>query len=396
MADRKAELEKKRKKLEELKRAREQNKLQAKDKEVSVSPGKTDQREKEREDVNKLVSALIGTTSAAATAPAGGPAAAPPTAAQTTPQQITPTKAAVPGSAGRSKQVKLVLDQLASVNIRPKDVEVYAKQTQTDAVHVKEKVSDEEEEGELSQPSGDLQGSGSAFKQSHKDDTIEPEKQFTTPQVELSSEQVDRIMGTDDFSAFVNRTTRLIERAMSETSDILFDNVINGGKEGREALSSLKIVKKKVFLDERWSHNRNVTAMDWSSHHPELLLVSYYTNPNIPHDPDGVALMWDLKFEKDTPDYIFNCQSPITSIAFSKFHPSYVIGGTYSGQIILWDMRSGKRTPIQRSPLSSSAHTHPIYCLDVVGSPNAHNLISISTDGKICSWNLDMLSQPQV
>lgn len=58
------------------------------------------------------------------------------------------------------------------------DVEVYAKQTQTDAVHVKEKVSDDEEEGELSQPaSGDLQGSGSAFKQSHKDDTIEPEKQ---------------------------------------------------------------------------------------------------------------------------------------------------------------------------------------------------------------------------
>ena len=42
--------------------------------------------------------------------------------------------------------------------------------------------------------------------------------------------------------------------------------------------------------------------------HPELLLVSYYTNPNIPHDPDGVALMWDLKFKKDTPDYIFNCQ----------------------------------------------------------------------------------------
>ncbi len=34
----------------------------------------------------------------------------------------------------------------------------------------------------------------------------------------------------------------------------------------REALSSLKIVKKKVFVDERWSQNRNVTAMDWSSH----------------------------------------------------------------------------------------------------------------------------------
>lgn len=101
-----------------------------------------------------------------------------------------------------------------------------------------------------------------------------------------------------------------------------------------ESLSSMKVAKKKVFFDERWSQNRNVTAMDWSTHvsytiqvtealfsfvatiltcitvtqHPELFLVSYYVNPNIPHDPDGVALMWDIKFQKDTPDYIFNCQ----------------------------------------------------------------------------------------
>ena len=32
----------------------------------------------------------------------------------------------------------------------------------------------------------------------------------------------------------------------------------------------------------------------------------------------------------------------------------------------------------------------------VVGTQNAHNLISVSTDGKMCSWSLDMLSQPQV
>lgn len=38
---------------------------------------------------------------------------------------------------------------------------------------------------------------------------------------------------------------------------------------------------------------------------------------------------------------------------------------------------------------------HPVYCLNVVGTQNAHNLISISTDGKMCSWSLDMLSQPQ-
>lgn len=38
---------------------------------------------------------------------------------------------------------------------------------------------------------------------------------------------------------------------------------------------------------------------------------------------------------------------------------------------------------------------HPVYCMSVVGSQNAHNLITVSTDGKLCSWSLDMLSQPQ-
>lgn len=84
------------------------------------------------------------------------------------------------------------------------------------------------------------------------------------------------------------------------------------------------------------------------------------------------------------------------SVTFSRFHPHYVIGGTYSGQIVLWDIRSGKRTPVQRSLLSTSAHTHPIYCLHLIGSEHAHTLISVSTDGRLCSWNLDNLSQPQV
>jgi len=37
-----------------------------------------------------------------------------------------------------------------------------------------------------------------------------------------------------------------------------------------------------------------------------------------------------------------------------------------------------------------------VYCVEVVGTQNAHNLITFSTDGKMCSWSLDMLSQPQV
>ena len=40
-----------------------------------------------------------------------------------------------------------------------------------------------------------------------------------------------------------------------------------------------------------------------------------------------------------------------------RFHPNLILGGTYSGQIVLWDNRVQKRTPIQRTPLSTAAHT---------------------------------------
>jgi len=39
-------------------------------------------------------------------------------------------------------------------------------------------------------------------------------------------------------------------------------------------------------------------------------------------------------------------------------------------------------------------HTHPVYCMDVVGTQNAHNLVSVSTDGTLCAWTLSNLSQP--
>lgn len=106
-------------------------------------------------------------------------------------------------------------------------------------------------------------------------------------------------------------------------------------------------------------------------------------------------MVWNTKYKKQTPEDIFHCQSAVMSTCFAKFNPNLILGGTYSGQIVLWDNRVPKRTPIQRTPLSASAHTHPVYCLQMIGTQNAHNVISISSDGKLCSWSLDMLSQPQ-
>jgi dynein intermediate chain len=116
----------------------------------------------------------------------------------------------------------------------------------------------------------------------------------------------------------------------------------------------------------------------------------------------------------------------VLSTLFAKYQPNIVIGGTYSGQIVLWDRRyslpsssmccdwhvsayinltcasvcalvgsrASRKTPIQRTPLSSIGHTHPVYSLSVLGTQNANNLVSVSTDGRMCVWAFESLHQP--
>ncbi|XP_029660990.1 cytoplasmic dynein 1 intermediate chain-like isoform X5 [Formica exsecta] len=228
---------------------------------------------------------------------------------------------------------------------------------------------------------------------------VEQEKEKEKPKKEvreLSEEEKQMIILSEDFQRFLDRTSRIVERALGESVDIYTDYTgTMDGEDGMDEKSHQRLWLNRSFICERWSRNRCVTSMDWSPQFPELLAASYNNNDDTPNDPDGVCLIWNTKFKKTTPEFIFHCQSPVMSTTFARFHPNLILGGTYSGQIVLWDNRVQKRTPIQRTPLSATAHTHPVYCLNVVGTQNAHNLISISTDGKLCSWSLDMLSQPQ-
>lgn len=142
-------------------------------------------------------------------------------------------------------------------------------------------------------------------------------------------------------------------------------------------------------------------------------MASYNKNPAALNEPDGIVAVWNLHL-LERPEFVFHSQvsrshqrlptlahgcfvsqSDVLSVTFSPFHPNLVFGGTYSGQILLWDTRS-KHLPVLKTPLSAAGHTHPVYAIQMVGTQNAHNLITSSTDGLVCSWLVDMLAQPQV
>lgn len=108
------------------------------------------------------------------------------------------------------------------------EVVVYAKMTQTDVVQ-QERTSDNEEESELPPESSKL-GAQAAEKAPQDADTERPPPTFS--HLEFSGEQVDRIMATEDFSTFIDRASRLVERALCDSSDILFDYISGEGEEG--------------------------------------------------------------------------------------------------------------------------------------------------------------------
>lgn len=52
----------------------------------------------------------------------------------------------------------------------------------------------------------------------------------------------------------------------------------------------------------------------------------------------------------------------MTAAKFNQYSTSMVIGGTYSGQIVIWDLRA-KSIPVLRSGMASGGHAHPVYSL---------------------------------
>lgn len=237
----------------------------------------------------------------------------------------------------------------------------------------------------------------------------------------MSPQEVAAIFGTSDFSDFVETSSKIVERALTDAYDYMKDYTMAGSSSGDDALGpaarrrdELKLAR--CFYDEKLCKGRSVTAVDWSSKHPELVVVSYSRSSAVLMEdaasmPDGLVLVWNLHL-LDRPEFVFQAQTDVLSVCFSPFHPNLIVGGTYSGQILIWDTRSkapraaggagaaptagGGILPSLKTPLSSTAgHTHPVYSLSVVGTQNANHLITASTDGLVCSWMLpDMLARP--
>ncbi|XP_064548726.1 cytoplasmic dynein 1 intermediate chain isoform X22 [Drosophila montana] len=425
--DRKAELERKKAKLAALREEKDRRRREKEIKDMEEAAGRigtgTGIDKDQRKDLDEMLSSLgFAPVSEVLSSLSSANSLTSDNSNTQTPDVSLQANVNGQGSAGKKQPLNLSVYNVQATNIPPKETLVYTKQTQTTSTGGHERDDEynlnpglewedeftDDEESSLPHLDHGFSSKLPPGYLTHGLPTVKDVAPAITPLEqkkeqeekkevkELSEEQKQMIILSEDFQRFVLRAGRVIERALSENVDIYTDYIGCGdNEEANDERSHARLSMNRVFYDERWSKNRCITSMDWSTHFPELVVASYHSNDESPNEPDGVVMVWNTKFKKQTPEDVFHCQSAVMSTCFAKFNPNLILGGTYSGQIVLWDNRVQKRTPIQRTPLSAAAHTHPVYCLQMVGTQNAHNVISISSDGKLCSWSLDMLSQPQ-
>lgn len=110
--------------------------------------------------------------------------------------------------------------------------------------------------------------------------------------------------------------------------------------------------------------------------YPELLVASYNNNEDAPHEPDGVALVWNMKYKKTTPEYVFHCQvpKPLFNLPLLHCHSPSPHPNGWLPPRQAWNPAN---QPLFVHSLSSSfslyPHTpHPLACIHTVSSPCWH------------------------
>ncbi|KAK9465292.1 WD40-repeat-containing domain protein [Lipomyces arxii] len=193
----------------------------------------------------------------------------------------------------------------------------------------------------------------------------------------------------DAFTAFMNKSTKIVERALEDDYDVLVDYAAVE-KDDRQARSEWELHQVGNYVDSK-SESRNVTSIDWSPKYPELFAVSY-SQPTT-GGPIGLVQVWNTRLH-DRSEYDFYSKSEVMCIKFSPFHANILTGGCYNGQVLVWDMRAGQDA-ILKTPISGIGHAHPVHAIEFIGTKNANSIITASSDGRVCTWSADFLARPQ-
>ena len=139
--------------------------------------------------------------------------------------------------------------------------------------------------------------------------------QHNPPRATLTDEETARIMKSEPFLKFFSSASKLIEVAITEENTLGMENY----SEDLTTDDATKLMSlHRVFSDDKWSKGRSVTSLDWSPRFGELVMSSHGSREAATNEAEGVCIIWNIKYKRETPEYVFTSESPLVS---TRFHP---------------------------------------------------------------------------
>lgn len=250
----------------------------------------------------------------------------------------------------------------------------------------------------------------------------------------------DAVIASEGFASFVCLSGRLVERALSQVGgfDILQSYTSDGP--GSRRVSSSQILSETLSFEYDYLKGRPVMDIQVSPHtdtQAALFLVAYgavnQARRSPSHDSKPTLTVYSLMSQAalssasssmngggsgnysymegsgdgaaglvciwhsgvtSSPEKKLTAPSPVLAAQFHTEDQNLVIGSCYNGQVVMWDLRNSSSLPVQRSNLSGKGHKHPVYSIAMSSSSASYELITVSTDGHLCHWDIQRLSEP--
>ncbi|XP_053707585.1 dynein intermediate chain 3, ciliary [Synchiropus splendidus] len=217
---------------------------------------------------------------------------------------------------------------------------------------------------------------------------------------EQKSRYLKKTERDDNYVATVLQLSRVMEHCIRQTNtmDIYEEYFLDEEEDGPKAPiadDSQEPPPAKtlnMFRDPN-QLKRTVTGLSW---HPDngRTLAAAFSCPEyqgMSADQNMDSYIWDIE-NPHCPEVTLSPHSPLLCLEYNPKDCHILVGGSYNGQIVVWDTRKGCR-PVEVSAMDQS-HQDPVYKTVWLQSKTGTDAFSTSTDGQVLWWDVRKLTEP--
>lgn len=149
---------------------------------------------------------------------------------------------------------------------------------------------------------------------------------------ELDAEEAEKIISTEQFEDFFSRCSVIIEKALVEKFDVVEDFILQQKSEDPfDQKGKIKLVQMLHYGKE----DRCVSSLEWSPNYDDTIIASYILSEfSSSKNSQGIINIWHLE-DPTKPKHSLYSQSPITQASIYPNDTNLVLGGSYTGQLLI-------------------------------------------------------------